>query len=129
VTQERELLIPFPLLKIPGCPFPTWETMLSFVETFAHHPSYVSVLLAPHTPLFHGKYAGWKVIIDLLESGEAVARYDPSTTCSWLRKTGAREGAFSQATAAVAPSPAKKTKGNDGGAWGGTPARSAQPLP
>jgi hypothetical protein len=130
VTQGQTLLIPFPLLTTLGCPFPTWATMLSFVDTFAHHPSYVSVLLAQHTPLFHGKYAGWKVIIDLIESGEAEACYDPSTTGSWLRRTGTHGGAFLRAAAAGAPSPAKRTKtGNDGGAWGGDPNRSAHTLP
>jgi hypothetical protein len=130
VEDGQALLIPFPLLTTPGCPFPTWAPMLSFVDTFAHHPNYVSVLLAPYTPLFQGKFAGWKVIIDLIESGEAAACYDPSTTGSWLERTGTNKGAFFSKSPAGAPSPAKRTKtGNDGSAWGGNPNRSAQALP
>jgi hypothetical protein len=130
VEDGQAVLIPFPLLTTPGCPFPTWAPMLSFVDTFAHHPNYVSVLLAPYTPLFQGKFAGWKVIIDLIESGEAAACYDPSTTGSWLERTGTNKGAFLSKSPAGAPSPAKRTKtGNEGSAWGANPKRSAQAPP
>ena len=89
VTNGIRILVPFPLDGDRD-----WKEWSDFTESDPVERDIDYVAKKVPSNLFTSGMQGWLVIVDLLESGEARAVYDPETKGSYLMRTNKCPGTF-----------------------------------